>query len=57
MNTLIRTAIVEADLKYYQVADELDITAEHFSKILRYELPEEKQTEILSAIERLKKKR
>lgn len=56
MNVRIRTAIVEANLKHYQVADEMNITAEHFSKLLRHELSEEKENEILTAIDRLKKK-
>lgn len=55
MNTKIRTAIVEAGLKHYQVADELNITAEHFSKLLRHELSKEKEIEILAAIKKLGK--
>ncbi len=56
MNVRIRTAIVKAGLKHYEVADELNITAEHFSKLLRHELSAKKTKEILAAIDRLKKK-
>ena len=55
-NTKIRTAIIEAGLRHWEVAEALDLTAEYFSKLLRHELPAEKQDEILAAIDRLKKK-
>ena len=56
VNIKIRTAIIEAGLKHYQVADELNLTAEHFSKVLRHQLSPDREKEILSAIDRLKKK-
>ena len=56
-NVGIRVAMLTAGLKQYQVAVELGITEEYFSKLLRNELPESKQKEILAAINRLNKKR
>ena len=56
-NVGIRVAMLTAGLKQYRVAEELGITEEYFSKLLRNELPESKQKEILAAIDRLKNKR
>ena len=54
-NTGIRVAILTAGLKQYQVADAMGISEEYFSKLLRHELPEKKQKEILSVIDKLRK--
>ena len=56
-NVGIRVTMLTAGLKQYQVAAELGITEEYFSKLLSNELPESKQKEILAAIDRLKNKR
>ena len=54
-NTGIRVAILTAGLKQYQVAEAMGISEEYFSKLLRRELPEKKQKEILAVINRLRK--
>ena len=54
-NIGIRVAIMTAGLKQYQVAAAMGVTEEHFSKLLRNELPEKKKEEILSVIAKLTK--
>lgn len=55
MNNLeIRTAIMAAGLKHYQVAEKLGIHDDSFSRMLRKELTDEKKRIVLEAIEALK---
>lgn len=56
-NVGIRVAMLTAGLKQYQVAAAMGITEEYFSKLLRNELPEAKQKQILAVIDQLKHKR
>ena len=54
-NKEIRKAIEKSGLYKYQIAHEIGVSDAWFSKILRYELPEEKKAEIRKAIKKLKK--
>ncbi len=54
-NKDIRTSIKESGVHMYEIAHELGISDAWFSKLLRYELPAEKKTEIMQAIERIRK--
>ena len=54
-NVEIRRAIFDANLKHWQVAEQMGVTAYTFSVWLRYELPEEKKTEILETIKKMTK--
>lgn len=56
-NSEIRTALFNSGLKHYQVAEEMGVADETFSRWLRHELPTEKRNEILAAINKLNKKR
>ena len=56
-NEQIRIAIIQADLKYYQVANKLGIAEHNFSRKLRYELSEEEKARVLKAIEQLKQEK
>lgn len=53
-NTDIRKAITESGLKKYEIAHAIGVTDSWFSKMLRFELPEEKKNQIISAIHQLK---
>lgn len=52
-NQDIRNAIKSNGLKYWQVAAEIGMRDDRFSRILRFELPDEKKKEIYAAITRL----
>lgn len=54
-NIEVRIAIIEAELKHYQVAKKLRIHKYSLSRKLRYELSEKEKDRILKAIEELKK--
>ena len=54
-NIEIRKAIDTANIKYWQVADNLKITDGNFSRKLRKELSKEDKQKILSIVEKLKK--
>ena len=54
-NQNIRTAILNNNLKFWQVAEKLNINDGNFSRLLRKELTKEKQEEILKIVEELKK--
>ena len=54
-NTDIRQRIIAEGLYNYQVAKEMKVNPETFSKWLRYELPYEKKMKIIKAIEEIKK--
>lgn len=53
-NKEIRLAITEADLKYWQVAQEAGVCADTLSRWLRAEMPEERRERVKAAIERLR---
>ena len=52
-NKEIRLLTFETGLKHWQIAVELGVTSETFSKWLRTELPPEKQQAIIEAIDHL----
>lgn len=54
-NQDIRHAILESGLKYWQIAESLNVSDSTFTKWLRKELGVEKKQEILTAIEGLRK--
>lgn len=53
-NERIRNAIREKGLTQYEVARQLDYREDAFSKMLRYELPEVVQDELIERINKLK---
>ena len=55
-NEEIRTALRYSGVYKYEVAHELGITDSWFSKLLRYELPDEKKREIMQAIFRVRER-
>lgn len=54
-NKEIRDRAKQANVKLWQIADELRMNDYNLSRKLRHELPEEKKAEILTIIERLAK--
>ena len=52
-NQDVRKVIENSGLRYWQVAAEIGMRDDKFSRILRFELPEEKKREIYAAVERL----
>ena len=54
-NQIIRQAILDADIKYWEVANEYGITDGNFSRKLRKELSNEETKKILDIISKLKK--
>ena len=52
-NLDIRLMISDKGLKYKDIADEMNISAEWLSRLMRYDLTLENKVRILSAIERL----
>lgn len=53
-NMDIRFAIQEAGFRNWQIAESLNITESHFSRMLRHELSDERKREVFASIERLK---
>lgn len=53
-NIDIRQAIIESGLKYWQVADALNVSDGTFTKWLRKELDSEKKAVVMAAIEKLR---
>ena len=53
-NSEIRKAIAESGLKKYEIAHAIGVTDAWFSKMLRFELSEEKKNQIINAIHQLK---
>lgn len=51
-NVKVRTALLQANMKQYELAQLLDIYEEKLSRMLRYELPEEEQNKMIEVIER-----
>lgn len=56
-NQDIRIAMIQANIKQYQVADILGIAEHNFSRKMRYEMSDKEKAIILQAIEELKNKR
>lgn len=54
INQKIREQISNNNLKYWQIADKLNINDGNFSRLLRKQLSKEKEEEILKIIEELK---
>lgn len=55
-NKAIREAIKEAGLRHWEIAKELGIADTTFCRWLRSELTAEKKSEILAAIDKIKRK-
>lgn len=53
-NEEIRIAMIQANIRQYQVADKLGIQEHNFSRKLRYELSGKEKARVLKAIEELK---
>lgn len=53
-NADIRNAIKAAGIFQWQVASALKMIDSNFTKLLRFELPQERKAEILAAIESVK---
>ena len=53
-NQKLKEEINNANIKYWQIADELGITDSTFSKKLRKELPSETKEKIYAIIKKLK---
>lgn len=53
-NQDIRQEITASGFRYWQVADKLGMNDGNFSRLLRFELPDEKKEKIRSAIAELK---
>lgn len=56
-NIDIRQAIEKADIKYWQVAEKLNLNDGNFSRKLRREFPPEEKDKIFKIIEEIKKER
>ena len=54
-NNDIREAINKANLKYYQVAKAYGLSDSNFTKLLRFELSNDKKEKILKIIKQLEK--
>ena len=52
-NQDVRNVIQNSGLRFWQVAAEIGMRDDKFSRILRFELPDEKKQEIYAAVERL----
>lgn len=56
-NKLIRTTLRCSDVKHWELAEQLGVSEATVCRWLRTELPEDKTTRILQAIEEVKAKR
>lgn len=54
-NLDIRLLVSENGLKYKDIADEMNVTPEHLSRLLRKELTPENKIRVMRAIDQLKK--
>ena len=52
-NIDIRSELMARGLRQYQVAAVMGITEEHFSRLLRKELPKERKEEIRQAVNKI----
>ena len=55
-NVAIRAAAKAANVYLWQIADEIGITDNEFSRRLRYEFPEQEQARIIRIIEEISSK-
>ncbi len=55
-NQDIREKILKSHLKYWQIAEQLNINDGNFSRMLRKELPKEAKEKINNIIETIKRK-
>ena len=53
-NMAIRSAIQNAGIRHWMVADKLGVSETTFSRMLRKELPENRKKEVLEAVEKAK---
>ena len=53
----IKKILREADIRQWQLADELQIREESLSRLFRYEIKTDKAGEIMLAIERIKSRK
>lgn len=51
-NTRVRIAMLTYGIKQYELANMLGYTGEHMSRLLSYELPDEKQDYIISVMKK-----
>ena len=56
-NIDIRKAINNANLRYWEVAKEYGLTDSNFTRLLRFELSEDKRAKIMKIIEDIKGKK
>lgn len=56
-NLKIRTALKENKVFQWQLADSLEISEPTFTRLMRHELPDEKQEEIVAKIKEIAKGR
>lgn len=54
-NLDIRMIVSENGMKYKDIADEMNISRHHLSRLLRYDLTMENKIRVMGAIARLKK--
>ncbi len=52
-NQDIRQTAIDKGIKHWQIADEMGIREDAFSKMLRKELPEDEKQKVLNAIEKI----
>lgn len=52
-NQDVRQAAIQKGVKHWQIADQMGIREEAFSKMLRKELPEETKQKIMEVIEKM----
>lgn len=55
-NQDIREKILKSHLKYWQIAEQLNINDDNFSRMLRKELPKEAKEKINNIIETIRRK-
>lgn len=53
-NMAIRSAIQNAGIRHWMVADKLGVSETTFCRMLRKELPENRKKEVLEAVEKAK---
>lgn len=53
-NESIRNAILDNNLRFWQIAEKLNLSDGNFSRLLRKELTKEKKEEVLKIIKELK---
>lgn len=56
-NIDVRTAMLLADIRQYEVADAIGVTEQYFSQLLRHELSTDKKDAIMDVINQIKAER